>query len=302
MSGSAYAPFNTSYGQRKPYITTTEFLNAPTAVDVANLIPSGSAQQQTAALGEVIGRASSLLDSFIHGAWGTLSATVDTENARVYGSRDGTFIVHPKYWPVLEVRSFQYGLTPGFSSSIDPASSMWIEPTQFVVQPSGIVGLGLTGLANVIPRQRYMCQWTYVNGWPNALLSASVSAAATSISLDDVTGVYPGSSLTIFDATNDETITVASNYTIGSSTVPLTAPLGFGHASGTRVSNAPNALREAAILMTTVLVKVRGSGALVVNNIGEVARQAANAGQGAVNDFDLAMHCINSLRQMYVGY
>ena len=156
MSNSAYAPFNTNYGLTltKPYLTTTEYLNAPTAVDTANLLPSGSQLSQTQALAEVIGRASSLIDGECLGAWGTLNATVDVENARIWGNNLGQLIVHPKYWPILEVQSFSYGNTPSTAASVVPAGNVWIEPTQFIVAPGGVVGLGLNSLAGIVPRSQ----------------------------------------------------------------------------------------------------------------------------------------------------
>jgi hypothetical protein len=302
MSNSAYAPFNTSYGQTQPYLTTTEYQNAPTAIDTSNLLPSGSTASQTEALAEVIGRASSLIDAECLGAWGTLNATVNTENARVWGNNANQFVIHPKYWPILEVQSFQFGFTPSNLTSITPAGSIWVEPSQFVVMPSGVVGLGLNSLAGIVPRSQYFAQWTYVNGWPNTPLSASVAAGAASITPSSVIGIYPGTNLTLFDAPNDEQITVASSYVPGVSTVPLTAPLAYSHQAGAVVTNLPKAAKQGAISLTTCLIKVRGSGALIASDIGEVRQTAQGNPQGAMSDYDMALDCIRSLRQMFVGY
>jgi len=137
---SAYAPYDISYTQRTPYITTTEYLNAPTAMDVSNLIPGGDAQVQIDALQETIGRASSWIDQFTCGAWGSLAATQNVENARVWGNRYGQLIVHPKYWPILSVDAFSFGAIGGqgwgyegvggygsTSASITPAGNIWID-------------------------------------------------------------------------------------------------------------------------------------------------------------------------------
>ena len=303
MSDSAYAPYNTNYGLTltKPYLTTTEYLNAPTAIDTSNLLPAGSQLSQTPALAEVIGRASSLIDGECLGAWGTLNATVDVENARIWGNNLGQFIVHPKYWPIVEVQAFSYGNTPFTQASVTPSGNIWIEPTQFTVSPGGVVGLGLNSLANIAPRYQYYCQWTYVNGFVNTTLSASVAAGATSVSLADLTAVYPGSPFTLFDAPSDEQITVASTYTPGVNPVPLSGPLAYEHPVGAVVTGLPKAVKQAAISLTTCLIKVRGSGALIADDMGEIRHAAGNA-QGAVDDLDLAMYAIRALRQMYVGY
>ena len=300
---SAYAPFNTNYGLTltKPYLTVAEYMAAPTAIDVSNLLP-GAASVQTTALSETIARASSLIDGECLGAWGTLNATVDTENARLWGRNDGSFVVHPKYWPILEVRTFSYGPAVGSSASVDPSSSCWIEPAQFVVQPSGVVGLGLSSLAGIVPRIQYYAEWTYVNGFVNTTLSASVAASVSSITPLDTTGIYPGSSLTLFDAPDDEQITVASTYVPGATSVPLVSPLTYSHGAGATVSNLPKSVKQAAISLTTALIKVRGSGALVADDLGEVKELAHGNPLGAIDDIELCLWCLRGLRQMFVGY
>jgi hypothetical protein len=300
---SSYAPFNLSYGETQPYLTTTEYQTAPTAVDTSNLLPSGTSASQTDALAEVIARASSMIDGECLGAWGTLNATINTENGRVWGNNAGQFVVHPKYWPILEVQSFGYGRTPSTLTPITPAGSIWVEPSQFVVAPVGVVaGLGFGALAGIVPRTPYFAQWTYVNGWPNSPLSASVAAGATSISPSSVVGIYPGTVLTLFDAPDDEQIQVAASYTPGGATVPLVSPLAYNHPAGAVVTNLPKAVKQAAISLTTCLIKVRGSGALIASDIGEVRQTAQGNPQGAMSDYDMALDCIRALRQMFVGY
>jgi len=297
----AYAPFNASYGQTSAYLTTVEYDNAPTAMDTSNLLPGGTGPAQTIALQETIGRASSMVDTYCLGAYGTLTATLNTENARIWGNNSGQLIVHPLFWPIMEVRTFTYGATVGTSASVVPAGNIWIEPTQFIVSPGGVVGLGLNSLAGIAPRQQYLCQWTYVNGWVNSALSASVASGASAISPTSVLGIYPGSSLTLYDVPNDETITVASTYVPGDASVPLVSPLANNHTTTAVVSNLPKVVKQAAILLTTALIKERGSGALIVSDIGEVSH-AAHIPQGGDEDMALAFSMLDALRQMFVAY
>lgn len=301
---SAYAPYNTNYGLTltRPYLTVTEYQNAPTAVDTANLLPTDSVAEQSTALAEVIARASSMIDQECFGAWGTLCATVDVENARLWGRQDGSFVVHPKFWPIVEVQSFTYGATPGTAASITPAGNVWVEPSQFVVTPSGVTGLGLNALAGIASGFQYYCTWSYVSGFVNTALSASVASGSASVTVDDTTAIYPGSSLAVFDLPNDELVTVGASYVPGTHPVTLAAPLAYNHDVDVAVSNLPRAAKQAAISLTTVLVKVRGSGALVVNDIGEVRQAATNNPQGAADDLAIFERCIKALRQPYVGY
>ena len=298
---SAFAQFDVSYSQAKPYLTIEEYQNAPTAIDTANLIPTGSLLSQDEALAEVIARASSLLDAECMGAWGTLCATRNTENARIWASNNGSIVVHPKYWPILEVSAFSVSSSPSApAASVTPQGNVWIEPSQFIVQPGGVVGTGFGGLG--FGRGQVYCSWQYVNGWPNTSLSASVAAGAASVSAMDPTGIYPGTGLELFDAPNDEMLVVASDYVPGGTLLPLTHGLSYDHLAGTTLSNLPTAAKQAAISMVTCLVKIRGSGALIVDDIGEARRVAGAVGDGAIDDWEMAMRGIRALRQMYVGY
>jgi hypothetical protein len=326
MTISAYAPFNVSYAQRTPYISVTEYENAPTAIDINNLIPGGDARVQQQALKEIIGRASSWIDQFTCGAWGTLAATQNVENGRVWGNRLGQLIVHPKYWPILSVDAFAYGLAGagqdgnywgasgdwnsdsfngsgygGTTASITPAGNIWVEPQQFVVVPSGATTWNVNSSYGIGPAE-YFARWTYTNGWPISTLSASAVAGAASISVTTVTGIYPGTMLTLYDMPNDEQIQVAPNYTIGASVVPLTMPLQFNHQSTAVVTNLPPAVKQAAILATNALIKQRGSGALVVHDIGEVTQTEGHGPQSNAQDWGEAEDLLRPYRMTFVGY
>ena len=315
MTNSAYAAYDVSYTQRTPYLSVQEYQNAPTAMDIFNLIPGGDVNVQMQALTEVISRASSWIDQFTCGAWGTLAATQNVENGRVWGNRSGQLIVHPKYWPILSVDAFSYSavqtqvygygtMQGGFgaaAASITPAGNVWIEPQQFVVQPSGVVSWNVNSTYGIGPGQ-YFCQWTYTNGWPISQLAASAAAGATSIQPSVLTGIYPGTSLTLYDMPYDEHIQVASSYVPGEAIVPLTQPLAYAHASTATVTNIPPAIKQAAILATTAFIKQRGSGALVVNDIGELSRTLTGASQNSLSDWDQAETLLKPFRQIMVGY
>lgn len=311
---SAVAPYDPSYFQRVPYITVAEYQNAPSAMDLNNLI-TGSPLDQVIALQETIGRASSWIDQFTCGAWGTLCATVEIENARIWGNNQGQLIVHPKYWPVLEVQTFSYGLFGQSAASITPAGNCWIEPQQFIVQQTGGVfpfsgfstqfgtgngwgGFGIAGGA------QYQCTWSYVNGWPTSTLAASVAVGDMSVQPVSVTGIYPNTQMTIYDLPNDEPYTVASSYVPGSAVVPLTAPLAYTHASGCMVTNLPPSVKMAAISATTALIKQRGSGAMIVSDIGDLRNIDSGGGTNQTENADwaLAKQLLSPFQMMFVGY
>src|SRR5205085_175650 len=138
---------------------------------------------------------------------------------------------------VLELRTFTAGTTPATMTSFTVnGSSVWMEEDGFVVTS----GLGLTTSAGPLqfgasPCGELFAQWVYVNGWAHTLTSSAVAAGSTSILLADVTGIYPGTALTVYDAPTDEPIVVGA-FTGTSNTVPLTAPLRSGHPQGVTVS------------------------------------------------------------------
>ena len=78
-------------------------------------------------------------------------------------------------------------------------------------------------------------------------------------------GILANQRLRIYDGANSETVTVASNYTYGSTTVPLTAALTYTHTSTASIGNIPNAIKQACILITTAFIKVRGDSSMTMN-------------------------------------
>ena len=276
------APFNLSYLNRTPYITEAEYAAAPTAIDVSNLVVQGSVSAQQTSLSEIIARASSLIDTHCCGTNGTLCASQNTETSRMRSDRRGRWIVHPRFFPILEVDSFTVGTIPDDLTTIPlSTSNCWIEEAQFVVE--GYLG-GLTSsqgpleLTSPLQARDWECyvQWTYVNGWPNSTLGASVSAAASVIEVESSAGMYPGSALTIYDAPNDEAIQVAETYVGGygsSTTIPLASPLQYEHAAGVSITALPPTVKQAAILVTSALIQTRGDSALVLGSLNAPTRK-----------------------------
>jgi hypothetical protein len=78
-------------------------------------------------------------------------------------------------------------------------------------------------------------------------------------------GIVAGMQLRIYDGGSSERITVASNYTYGSTTVPLASALAYTHASGVTFGNLPQTIKEACILITTAFIKIRGDNSLTMN-------------------------------------
>ena len=303
-----YSPFDISYAARTPYLTSAEYANASQSLDINNLI-RGSAQANATALTEAINRASSWIDEHTMGAWGTLASTAQVENARIWGSYRGTLSVKTKYWPITELRSFTYSSLPGGLSStgnaasINPSGNTTIYPQSFEVVNNGTVAwTGINGSTGIVRGVEYDCQWTYVAGWPNTTLAASIAAGSSSFEPIATTGIYPNSMLTLYDLPNDEAITVSSSYTPGASVVPITSEFQYTHATAATVTNLPPSIKQAAVWATNAFIKQRGSGALEVTDMGAAVHQASGAPQNSGSDIMQAKMLLHAFKQQYVGY
>ena len=273
------AAFTSSYTNRSPYLTVAEYQAAPTALDTSQLVFNAGTGEETQVLAEIIGRASSWIDTFCCGAQGTLCASANTEVGRVLSDRWGRWIVHPRYWPILEVTAFQVGSDPSTLNTVPlSVANCWIEEQQFIVTN----GIGLTTSAGPLefstparPGREGFAQWSYVNGWVNTTLSQNAAQAATSIQLASVVGVYPGSSFMIYDAAvGDEPVTVSPSWAPGANPVTLTSGLQFAHTAGISVTALPPAVKQAAIFLTSALIKSRGDTAIVISDVGEPNEKA----------------------------
>jgi hypothetical protein len=285
-------------GTHIPYVSIDEVLYSPTAsaIDFSNLVANGSATVQRRALQELIVRASAMADNFVYGALGTLTATVETENGRTRANRQGQIIVHPYFWPILEVRTFKAGYGPGQGLSDVPVTNnnCSIERYQFIMTGSYSLGTTVTTLNTIGSTWSYSAplftEYTYVAGFANAFLTADAPAGSTTIQATTSIGIYPGLRLTIWDGMNDESVIVADNYNGTSLTIPLTAGTKYNHGTGTNVSNLPATVKQAVIHLVVSMVKQRGQGGLVLNELGEptsVSGATVTSSADAMEAYDL---------------
>jgi len=267
-----------------PYITPAEYKQAPTGVDVTNLV-KGNQSASDAELANVIARSCSLIDTYFCGQ--TLAATVDPDAGYQWVDRDGFIHVHPRQTPIIEVTAFSYGSTPNDLIALSDFSAVAVETSMFHVPLTGGYSSSAGPLQFGMPRPgtRAWCQWTVVSGWPVTTLAATAAAGATSITVTDATGVLAGiTPLGIYDGGQSESVTVASSYVAGSATLPLTAPLRFPHnQTGVSVSGLPPAVKQAAILITTALIKTRGAAAIVAPAAGQYRSRVQSAQPGGVD-------------------
>ena len=289
---SIVAPFVYSGGQVEPYVSLSEVKFSPTAsaIDFTNLIEDASQAVQDRALTELIVRASSKADNYTMGVYGSLCATSNTENGRYYMNRMGEIVINPYFTPIIAVSAFSAGWGPG--NGLQPitlsTSNCSIERTQFIITSQSTMGLyfgnlGIVG-GNMQSGTEIFCQWTYVNGWANTFTNTTSNAGASSVTVNNVTGIYPGQFLTIWDGQKDEYVQVSTSWAVGNTTLTFTNPLQYAHGSGVNISALPASVKQAVIHLVVALIKERGQGGLVLNEIGEPTAVSSRTESSATDE------------------
>lgn len=292
-------PYADTYAAWMPYITSQEFLQSATGVDVSQLVPGGTTAQNQAALVTILARASNYADNLCQQV---LAATQQTENGQVASDRWGRWILLPRQWPCLQLvaASFQ-PVSGGFANPVNVSTAI-VERSRIIIPTTGTVGTyssaGPLQFGGAAPLAEAYGQWTYIAGWPNTPLAADAAANATSLQVVSALGIYPGSLLTIYDADSTEQVTVDASYVIGSTTIPLLAGTRFAHqtANGPSLSAMPPAIKQAVIALATALIKTRGAEAYAMSGIMEQADKKEEATPGGIEEFDLAADLLSPFK------
>lgn len=282
-----------------PYLSLQEFKNAPTALDYGNLVVGGNQAAQDAELSNAILRASSWIDQYCNQIIG---ATMNTEQQRVRTRPDGSLRIHPKYFPVVALTELSYGSTPLNMVQAPDCSIAWFEEQEIIfpysqlpttMSSQGPLSFGFPGT----PGQQVYVNYTYVNGYTNSLTASASSIGATTLTVENGTGIVAGETLTIYDGSKTEQVTVGSTYTFGSTTVPLVDPTVYAHDAGISISALPAAIKQAAILVTSTFLKIRGDSALVLAVTNTPGTQV-DGSQKLGNDLAIAQQMLAPFRRI----
>jgi len=282
-----------------PYLTLTEYKNAPTAIDIDNLVfNSSDPDVQDSELANVIARASSWIDTHCNQI---LGATSETEQQRTRIKADGTIRFHPNNSPIIALTDIWYGFDPTNLLQANDPSVCWLESQQVIFpyatlgtsySSQGPLGLGLPST----PQLEVYLKYTYQNGYPNSTI-ATATATSSVLTVTDATGFRAGVQLKIYDGMYSENVTISSSYTFGSKTVQLVSPLLYTHVSGTSISALPPAIKEAAILVTTAMLKERGDKAMVMAVTSQPTVAFPNS-QNMGQDMAMAMELLKPYRRI----
>jgi hypothetical protein len=249
----------------RAYVTNAMFQGFPQWLDLDNLIPGGVAGIQADSLADVLLAASDWAvgeceDMLLHGH------LVSGEQLRAPVSSGGRVHVRPRDIPVRSVTSLSWGADPSsMSATALPDASMWFEQGR---KMSWVPGGGTQfrgpalqfGPRLSLPGQVFV-NWSYVAGFPFALISSPVSQGASSVTVDDPAGILPGDTLRVYDPGQSDAVTVASAYVPMVPTVPptptsipLASPFAHGHAAGTGITGMPSRILKAVIAYGVALL------------------------------------------------
>lgn len=283
-----------------PYLTIAEYKNAPTSIDIDNLVfNSSDPDVQDSELTNVIDRASSWIDTFCNQI---LGATHETETQRARISSDGYIKFHPRYNPVIALTALQYGNPSTDLITVQDCSVAWIEDQQILFPYAYMSSLFSSqgplqfGAPYANGTQVYL-KYTYVNGYANSLIATAVATQST-LTVTDAVGITAGLEMKIYDGMYSERVTVADSYTFGSTTIPLELPLVYSHTAGVSISALPPAIKEAAILVTTAMLKVRGDASMTMGIGTSPVTDSTGVNQNITNDMSMAMDLLKPYRRI----
>ena len=277
---TVYPPNVSTYTSRIPYITAAEYEASPTGVNVSQLVPRGTPEQNADALNVTISRASGFVDSFCRQV---LAATTDIQSGRYRIQRTGFLRIPAERSPIIAVNSLKVGFSPSSLTTFGDMSDVWIDrkvvtfPIQTVKMQPLVNALYTDGRAYAIME--------YVNGYANTLTTADSTAGATTLSVDSTLGIVAGMEITIYDPAYTEVMTVAS---VTTSAVTFTSPLAYAHVAGVSVSTLPPAVKQAVVLLTSSLIKTRGSEAIVMNSMRAMPSSTVDSESGGIAEIKLA--------------
>ena len=248
------------------YLTVAEFLNAPTGLDVNNLVPGGNQAAQTAALLTDISKASGWIDNELNQ---TLIAAPFTELSRARYSRDGSISFHPRQSPLNQLVSVSIGSNASDMFAVASLTSSFIDEQNYVIPfSSGALGWPFS-LGGGAKFGRLLVSSTTISGYPNTILTSAPGIGATSFQVASSAGFTPqlGSpcvdqAFTIYDGASTEVVNVTS---VVGSTINCTA-LTFAHTAGVCISGLPADIKGVAVTVTVAYIRERSSESIVMQN------------------------------------
>ena len=263
------------------YLTIEEYRAAPTALATNNLVPGGDQAAQDNELAAIIKRASTFLDNT---ARQKLYATSATQNEKVR-IKDGYFVLRAYQDRVKSIDAFAWGATPSNLTAMAtpiPRSSYFVEENRVLLTTGG-TGVQWVGSLNMLATPiggNVFASWMYTAGWFTTRLAVQAAIGATTVTVEDPTGIQPGAFLRLIDGARVADAQVSTTYTPGSATVQLFAALTEAFPAGAGFTEVEGDAKEACILATSHYIKDRKSGGFVMAGQSATVDQTTDAQLG----------------------
>lgn len=313
-----------------PYVSPLTVMSAPTGVDWTS-IPVGddiTPAQNMAEMWNICARATARANAYCNQV---LRATVDVEVAhgpdyylqvgpaaggKSISSYWGNFCnsnarIVMSRWPILQVSTVKVCPSNTWPRAFRTLPAGWAEPENpplgiyNSVAPSSagegsqaiLIGPGYIDWT--YGRNGYICEITYINGWPHAEITANAAAGAQTLTVDDTTGwaitsyqgTYTGATGVIKDSGRQEVVQVLSaSTTSGPGTLALSSPLTYPHVAGTLVTTFPANVEQACILFAAAEALTRGATTTTIHDIGGHAQQTGGDIVGLTTEAELLIH------------
>ena len=301
------AAWPSQVGNRQPYLSAEDARQSPvlSAFDLTTLIPGGDPTVQDTALRELIRAASSKIDDYVVGEFGTLGAVESVFETRVNVQPDGSLILTPEFGPLLKVVSAKVGATPATLLDVT------LSPTSVVVQrwrafvypwsaSSGIAVGSLDFALGLVPANRgrlWYCQLTYLNGWPHGFSTNDVDAGAAHLpSLDSTLGWLPGAQGFIYDGALTEPFQVSPSWDETTLPIAVTGTLRYNHGTGVMVSSLPETVRQATLHFVADKLEERGEEGITLQGSGFVPNPSGGGGKAHSSE---AYDLLDAFRQAW---
>jgi hypothetical protein len=279
----------------RAWLTTAMFKGYPHWLDLDDLIQGGIAAVQDNSLADVLLAAT----DWAVGELGEMRLDghlVSGEERRVRVMPSGRVTLMPRDVPLRAIVSISVGRDPSAMTAMTlPDPTMQVSADGRAVSFRAPATLACRDWDWNWGQGLYV-SWSYVAGYPSALLPSGVTAAATSVTVDDPAGILPGDVLRIYDPGVSEAPTVAAAYAPALPTwpptqtsIPLAAAVQYSHAAGTGVTGFPRkALQSVIAYGVALLMRDDVSGEEPVSGFGPDARTTAGGrgglASGLVND------------------
>lgn len=284
-SGTSQWPIGAQFGTL-PDVSTGAPTSAQTQAVLSMICASATAEAESI-LGQPV--RSTISTEYLEGPHFRVTVQWHSKNVRIITSR----------WPVIAVAGVSVSPNSVWPRSWTALPAQYFEPE---FPPQGLYGtntaipgegaqsiIGAPGYVTwALGRQGFRVMVSYWAGWPHTSLTADVSAGASSIDVDDVTGwavtalsgsttagiVYDAigggqESVTVTAATAANPLTLPDGTVVqsGPGTLTLASALAYPHAAGIMVSSLPaDAIWATALLCGAHALK-RGATATTIQTI-----------------------------------